>query len=123
MCGLKELLAFETFNHVVVVGTHFLLLGSFGDEERAYLLVAILAELLLIAGECIEVVVKGCKHFELVIDEELGILLDVLLVDDAFGVVLVEVVFKLAASDWRAVDAHDDGVFLCGSGQGDCCQG
>ena len=82
--GLNELLAFEALDHIVVVGTDFLLLGAFGYEERTYLLVAILAELFLIAGECVEVVVEGGKHLEFVVDEEFGIFLDILLVDDAF---------------------------------------
>ena len=119
VCRLQELLALEARKQSVVVFAHLCLFGSFRHEQRTYLLVAILAELFLIAGERIQLVIEGGLDLELVVHEEVHILIDVLLVYDAFRVVLIIVVFKLTASDGDSIDAHHDGVFLSGSRHSD----
>ena len=116
---LDEVLALQAGHHAIVVVTYLLLLCSFRDEERTYLLVAVLAELLLETGERVEVIIQGSLYLHLVVDEELGILAHRLLVDDTFGVVLIVVIFKFAAGNCHTIDGHHDGVILCCSRQ--CC--
>ena len=62
-------------------------------------------------------VVEGGLHLELVVHEEVGILFDALLVDDAFRIVLIVVVLEFAARNGDSVDSHHDGIFLSSSCQ------
>ena len=83
-----------------------------GHHCGIQLLVAILCKLLLEACQRIVAGIKGCSHLQLIVEEEVNILIDGFLIDDALGVVLVIAVVELRLQDILPIDGHHHGVGL-----------
>ena len=112
MGGLDESVRTNLLDGVVVDVMGLLQHVGIGDHGGEYLLVTVLCELLLEGGERVITCLKGSGNLQLIIDEEVNVLVNGLLVDDAFGVVLVVAVLELGAEYGLAVDGHDNRVVL-----------
>ncbi len=112
MSGKVQIVTFETLHHIVIVVTDFCLFCSWSNKHGSNLLIAILTEFLLITGQSIQFCILCSLHLQLIVYEQVYIFQQILLVQDAFRVVLVIVVLKFRTRNGFAIDTHYDGILL-----------